>query len=509
MRSIELLAPFVLYMIVLVGIGIYTFRYTSDMEGFLLGGRKLHPWVAGLSVTFSGSSGWMFMGAAGLAYTMGPSVFYMLLGNLVAMVLVYLSVPKRLRNYSGLLGALTYPQFFIKRVRDNTNLIKIIASVSVVAFMGAYVAAQYSSAVKSLTSLFNLEPLTALIITVAVVTLYCLVGGFMAVCITDYIQGWVIILGSIAANIFLVAKAGGFGALLGKLNAIDPNLLTANMMGKSGAVLIGMVFYYFTTSVSAFGRPHDTIRFFALENSKDAREMAMVGHLGLLVNYWTSFMIGYAGRVFFPNLKDPETIFPMVLKELMNPWFAGIMLTALMALIMSTIDSQLLSAASTLSEDLYHGFIDKKASEKKLVWVSRIAVLAMSILGAYISYRSPQSVMWLTLYASGGLAATFGPALVLSLFWKRLTKWGTISSMLSGIITVTIWYNTPFRTVVHEATVGWVVALIVGVIVSLLTEAPDQKEIEEEFALIVQEFSDDQDALVDSRGKSKEGAIEA
>lgn len=419
------------------------------------------------------------------------------------MVLVYLSVPKRLRNYSGLLGAITYPQFFIKRVRDNTNLIRIIASVSVVVFMGAYVASQYSSAVKSLTSLFNLTPLTALLVTVVVVTIYCLIGGFMAVCVTDYIQGWVIIVGSIAANIFLVAKAGGFGALLGKLSAIDPNLLTANMMGKSGAVLVGMVFYYFTTSVSAFGRPHDTIRFFAIKNSKDAREMSMIGHLGLLVNYWTSFMIGYAGRAFFPNLSDPETVFPMILKELMNPWFAGIMLTALMALIMSTVDSQLLSAASTLSEDLYHGFIDKKASEKKLVWVSRVAVLVISAIGAYISYKSPQSVMWLTLYASGGLAATFGPALVLSLYWKRLTKWGVISSMLSGFITVTIWYNTPFKAAIHEATMGWIVAVIVGIVVSMFTEAPDQKEIEEEFSLITQEFSDNQDSMVDNKLKER------
>lgn len=496
-NQIELVLPFILYLFVLIGISIYTFKYTTTMEGFVLGGRKLHPWVAGLSVAFSGCSGWMFMGAAGLAYTMGPSVFYLLLSYLVAVLVVYLVVPLRLRNYSGLLGAITYPQFFVNRVRDNTNLIRIVASVSVIAFMSAYVAAQYSAAVKSLVALFGFTPLGALLITAVVVTLYCLVGGFQAVCITDYIQGWVILIGSVICSVLLVVKAGGFGSMLVKLGEIDPNLLSANM-GKTGAALLGFAFYYLATSINAFGRPHDTIRFFAIESSKDVREMAMVGHLGLLLIYWTSFMIGYAGRVFFPNLADPETIFPMILGELMNPWFAGIMLTALMALIMSTVDSQLLSAASTLSEDFYRGMINKKTSEKKVVWIARISVVMISAIGAFISYRSPQSVMWLTIYAGSGLAATFGPSLILALYWKRLTKWGVIASMLTGIVTVVVWYNTPFRTIVNEGPVGWVAALIVGIVVSLMTEAPNQDEIEEEFKLIIQEFGSEQeqDALV-------------
>lgn len=498
MSTIQLLGPFILYLFLLIGIGFYSYKYTDDAEGFLLGGRKLHPWVAGVSVTFSGSSGWMFMGAAGLAYVMGPSAFYMLLGNLIAMIFVYFSVPKRLRNYSGILGAITYPQFFEKRVRDNTKLIKIIASAAVIVFMSAYVAAQYTSAVKGITSIFGLTPLNALLITFVVVTLYCILGGFMAVSITDYVQGWVIIVGSIILNILLIVKAGGFGGLLTKLHAIDPSLLTATMGGKSGAVLVGMIFYYFSTAVSAYGRPHDTIRFFAIRNSQDSREMAMAGHLALLLNYWTSFLIGYAGRAFFPNLADPETIFPTILVELVNPWIAGIMLMALMALIMSTIDSQLMSAASSLSEDIYHGFLDKKASQKRLVLVSRISIILISAIGAIVSYRSSTSVLWLTLFASGGLAASFGPALVLSLYWKRLTKWGVISAMLSGFITVIIWYNTSYNTIIHEAAVGWIVAIIVGVCVSLLTQAPDKKEIEEEFEIIKKEYTAEEQALVEN-----------
>lgn len=166
--------------------------------------------------------------------------------------------------------------------------------------------------------------------------------------------------------------------------------------------------------------------------------MAMVGHLGLLLNHWLAFLIEYTGRAFFPNLADKETIFPTILIELMNPWFTGIMLTALMALIMSTIDSQLMSASSSIAEDIYHGFLDKKASRKKLVQVARISIVLVSIIGAFVSYYSSESVLWLTLFVSGGLSASFGRHLYCLYYWKRLTKWGVIASMFSGFITIVI-----------------------------------------------------------------------
>ena len=483
--SICIAIPFIVYMIAMMAIGVFTFKSTSSVEGFALGERKLHPWVAAMSYVFSGCSGWMFMGAAGISYIMGPGAWWMLLGYMIGVLFSFLTIPMRLRNYSGYLGAITYPGFFVKRVRDNTNLIRGICSLALIVFIVPYIAAQYSACIKGITSLFDVTPLAALLFSVAVVTIYCMLGGFKAVCLTDYIQGWVILAGGVLISVILVSKAGGWGSMLATLKEIDPTLMTANL-GKAGAALLGFVWYSFTTVFVVIGRPHDTIRNFAIENSKQAYEMALFGQVALLINYWTSWMIGYAGRVFFPNLADPETIFPSVL-TLINPWVAGILFAALLALLMSTVDSQLLSVATTLSVDLYRGFINKEASDKKVVSLSRIAVLVVSVLGAYICYRTPQSVMWLTLYASGGLSATFGPSLILSLYWKRFNKQGAIASMLSGLLAVIIWYKTPWRaTIIHEGLVGWIVGLVVGVVVSLMTEPLDQAQIDEEFAYIRQ-----------------------
>jgi Na+/proline symporter len=215
--------------------------------------------------------------------------------------------------------------------------------------------------------------------------------------------------------------------------------------------------------------------------------MAMIGMFGFLLNYWTGYLIGWVGRVYFPSIPDPETIFGRILTSVLNPWFAGIMLTALMALIMSTVDSSLLSAASTLTEDFYHSCINKNASKEKLIFVSRLSVVVISAVAVFMALNAGgRSVMSVMLFASGGLAATFGPALVLALYWNRLTEFGVIASMLTGFVSSVLWKIAGMYEVtnIHEGCVGFLLALAIGIIASLATKPLPFSEINKEMAII-------------------------
>lgn len=478
--------PFALYLIVLVMIGLVAYKHTKTMEGFHLGGRTLGPWVAGISILFSGSSGWIFMGCAGLGYSLGPATWFMLISFMVTMLVGYTLFGKRLRNYSGLLGAITYPEYFSRRVRAKGNGIRLMASFAVLVFMSVYVSSQYVASAKALGPVFGLTPVQAILITAVVVIFYCLIGGFMAVCWTDFVQGIVILAGSAILCVYMIAKAGGVGSVFSQLATIDPKLVSVKW------TTYPLILAFFTAGMGGIGRPHDTIRFFALKDSHSARATAMVGEISLLFNYWTGYLIGYVGRIFFPDLADPEMIFPTILLRMLNPWFAGIMIAALMALIMSTIDSQLLSAASTLTEDFYHAYVDKNASEKQLVWMSRVSVFVIGILGVILALNSSNTVNNLVLFATAGLSATFGPALALSLYWKRLTEQGVIASMMSGLAISIYWFRSPFKAItsLHEAAIGFFFAIIIGVVVSLLTKPLHKKDIYREFEIISKDYNE-------------------
>lgn len=486
MEKMQLVIPFSLYLVSLIAIGIYTFRFTKTMEGFHLGDRSLGPWVAGISLLFSGSSGWIFTGMAGLCYSIGPSSWFMHFSNLSFMLIAFLLIGRRMRNYSGLLGAITYPEYFVRRVRAKSNVIRLIASSAVVMFMSVSVSAQYMAASKSMMPLFGISNMQAILITAGVVGFYCLIGGFLAVCWTDFVQGIVILVGSVVLCVYMIYDVGGWGSAMTQLAEIDPKLVSAEW------ATFPLILSLWTTGFQCIGRPHDTIRYFAVKDSKSTRKMAMIGMFGFLLNYWTGYLIGWVGRIYFPNIPDPETIFGRILTGVLNPWFAGIMLAALMALIMSTVDSSLLSAASTVTEDFYHTCINKNASKERLIFVSRVSVIAISLVGIFLAVNSGgRTIMSVMLFASGGLAATFGPALVLSLYWKGLTEAGTVAAMATGFVTSIGWRALGLvkMTNIHEGCVGFLLALLAGLVVSMLAKPSYRKEIAEELNLVAKDYT--------------------
>ena len=337
--------------------------------------------------------------------------------------------------------------------------------------------------------LFGMTNIQAILITAAVVGFYCLIGGFLAVCWTDFVQGIVILIGSVTLCLYMIYDIGGWSNVTSKLAEIDPKLVSAEW------ATFPLILAYWTTGFQCIGRPHDTIRYFAVKDSRSTRKMAMIGMFGFLLNYWTGYLIGWVGRIYFPNIPDPETIFGRLLTGVLNPWFSGIMLAALMALIMSTVDSCLLSAASTLSEDFYHACINKNASKERLVNVSRFSVLFIAVVGIFLAVNSGgRSIMTVMLFASGGLAATFGPALILSLYWKRLTEGGVIAAMFTGFVMSVTWNVTGMAKVsnIHEGCIGFLLSLAAGVIVSLITKPLPQDEIRRELKAVSKDYNAEQ-----------------
>lgn len=467
--KLEILGPFVLYMLVMLGSSFYFYRRTKTRESFHLAGRGLNSWVAGFSASFSGMSGWMLIGYTGISYLLGPSIFWMMTSYLVGVTFGYTVYGSRLRNYSEILGAVTYPEFFARRVRDETNIIRLIGATATVFFMAVYVGSQYVSGAIALSPLLNISYNSAMILTFVGVTLYCLTGGLNAVAWLDYFRGIAIIIITIISAYMLLKLGGGWSASINKIGQISPNLVNVSMGGKVGAALIGAVLAQISLAGGTVGRPHDTIRFFAIDSSKEVPKARFIGVTSLAIPYFTCFMIGYLGRIFFPTLDKHEQIFPMLMQQVFHPFWSGLLLVGLVAFVMTTVDSQLLSAASSVAEDFYRPFFNPNASDQTLVMVSRIAVLLVSVVGLVFGMTTPDTMFWFTIYAGNGLACTFLSVLILSLYWKGLTKWGVAAGMVTGFLTTVIWYNMGWRIIMNEVIPGHVFSCLAAVIVSLIT----------------------------------------
>lgn len=456
---------------------------TKTAEGFLLGDRKLNPWVAAFSYTYTGQSAWMLMGFAGMCYKMGPAALWIEIGVLAGAMVALMLYPTRLGRYSRILGALTYPEYFELRVRDNTNSIRIVATITIFVFMTVYVGAQFLAGGKVINTIYGVNFSLAVLITTAVVIIYCVIGGFSAASKTDYVSGWIMTLGIIILGIWLIFKIGGTRVLATKLAAINP-VLTSTTMGKTGSAAVGFIASLFLYFFGMFGRPQDTVRLFALKDPAVARRLPVIATAVQTFTMWGCMMVGLSGRVLFPALKDPEQVFPTIIGTV-NPWFGAILFVILIALAISTADSILLVASSAFSRDVIQRFFKPDMKNESVVLLSRLAVPVVGIIGAIIALRTPQLMFFLTVYASNGLACTFGPALLLSLYWKRYTKWGMLASMISGFVIVVTWYNIPFlKSRLVECVPGFIGALLFGIIVTLLTKTSDEKKIAEEFKAI-------------------------
>ena len=502
--SIIIIVTIVLYLTAMLLIGVYYGKKGSgsSSDDFYLGGRKMGPIVTAMSAEASDMSSYLLMGLPGLAYLCGlPEVTWTCIGLAAGTYLNWLIVARRLRRYSARIGAITVPDFFSRRFGDKKNTLSCIAAVVILVFFVPYTASGFKAIGTLFSSLFGVEYHTAMIIGAIVVIGYTVMGGFMAVSFTDLIQSIFMTVALIAVVIFGIHQAGGLDAVISNAKALPGYLnLTQGYDAATGtAASFGGLSIVSTLAwgLGYFGMPHILLRFMAIEEEKKLNDSRRIATIWVVISMSIAVFIGVigysvsaAGKIpFLTTSADAETII-IKLSDLMSRHgvflaiMAGIILSGILAATMSTADSQLLAAASSVSQDLMQGFFGMKLSEKAAMYVARFTVVAIAVIGMFLAWDPNSSVFRVVSFAWAGFGAAFGPVVLFALFWKRANKWGALAGMAAGGIMVFVWKYliAPMGGAwsIYELLPAFLVNCVVLVVVSLATPAPE-KEITDVF----------------------------
>lgn len=509
-NNIIVLGAFAVYMVMMIIIGVVYSKSTKNNEDYFLGGRNLGGWTAALSAQASDMSGWLLMGLPGSVYLAGTGEVWIAVGLLIGTILNWYIVSARLRKYTIVAGnSLTIPSFFQNRYRDTKGVIKIVSALIIAVFFTVYTASAFSSGAKLFATLFsddsnyNSVYLIGLGIAALVILIYTFMGGFKAVCTTDFIQGMLMLVAILAVPIVayaLLTFSDGFAnALIAKGVSSPENYLNFFKNDNGTPVSAVSIISNLAWGLGYFGMPHILVRFMAVKSNSEIKKSRKIAIAWVVISLAASCLIGLVARGYLTTQLDAttsETAFIRTIQQLFSGngiviFIGGIFLCGILAAIMSTADSQLLVTASAVSEDMYKGVIKKDASEKKALWVGKIAVIIVAVVAFFIALDPNSSIMALVSDAWAGFGSAFGPVVLLALFWKRSNLAGAVSGMAVGALTVIIWDYLPLinggtiyaATGLYSLIVGFILGLIVNVVVSLVTKKPS-KEIVKEFESI-------------------------
>ncbi len=473
----DILISFAIYFIAMLAIGWYFYKRTQNLSDYILGGRSLNVWVTSLSAQASDMSGWLLLGLPGYAYLAGLESAWLLLGLIVGTYANWKFVAYRLRKYTEIAGdSLTLPDFFQNRFKTKSNLIRIVSAIFILVFFLIYTASGFVAGAKLFNTVFNFPYVTALSVGVFVIIAYTFLGGFMAVSWTDVIQGTIMFFAIIIVPILGILAIGCPASFFEALQVKNPNYLNwlTNSNGETLSVIA--IISLLGWGLGYFGQPHILARFMAIKNSEQIKNARRIAMIWVVISLFSAVVLGMVGFVYIePALTGAatETVFMVLVHQLVPSIFAGILLSAILAAIMSTADSQLLVASSAFTEDIYRALIKKNASQSELVWVSRFSVLAIAVIAFLIGLNPESSVLELVAYAWAGFGSAFGPIIILSLYWKRMTEKGAIAGIIAGGLTVIIWKQlTGGIFDLYEMVPGVFVGFLAAFIFSYFDEMP-------------------------------------
>ncbi len=434
--EIPVIISFTAYMLVMIGIGFYFYFKTDDLSDFVLGGRSLGPGVMALSAGASDMSGWLLLGLPGMMYTQGIVGSWIAVGLIIGAYLNWSYVAKPLRVYTHhLTNAITIPDYFSNRFNDTGNSLRIVTAVVILVFYTLYTSSGLVGGAKLFEATFHLDYDTALLIGSFVIVSYTFLGGYNAVSWTDFIQGILMMLALAIVPMVVIYDVGGVSEGLRIIESVDPS----NLDILSGASIVS-VLSLMAWGLGYFGQPHILVRFMSIRHEDEMNRAKTIGMTWMIISIIGSLAVGFFGLAYVVShgvdLQDSEKIFITLSQLVFNPWIAGFLLAAILAAIMSTIDSQLLVSSSVLTRDIYHVILRKDATDKELVWVGRFTVIAIAVIAWYISTDENSSVLKLVAYAWAGFGAAFGPLVILSLYNHTITKNGAIAGMVVGAVTV-------------------------------------------------------------------------
>ena len=487
------------YLLMMVIIGALFSKKNKNTDDFYLGGRKLGPIVTAMSAEASDMSSWLLMGLPAVALMTGiPEAFWTALGLAIGTYLNWLFVAKRLRVYTQKVEAVTLPDFFSKRFGDDKHIITLIAALFIVVFFIPYTASGFAACGKLFSSLFDVSYTYAMVISAVVIVLYCTLGGFLAASTTDFIQSIIMTVALLVVLGVGEAVINGFGNVIDNVKNLDGYLdvfkgfnVADGTTGSYGALPVASTLAW---GLGYFGMPHILLRFMAIEDKKKLKLSRRVASVWVVISMGIAVFIGIVGYSLmkagtvptYENASAAETIIVDVAKWIAShgyiPAFVGgVILAGILASTMSTADSQLLAAASSISQNLVQETFGKKLSEKKGMWLARICVVLISVVAVFLALDPSSSVFRIVSFAWAGFGAVFGPLVLFGLFWKRTNKWGAIAGMVSGGATIFIWkfvVRVQFADTIlniYELLPAFIVASILIVVVSLATKAPEEK----------------------------------
>lgn len=509
--KIQYLIAMTVYIGAVIAIGFhYAEKASESADNYLIGGRSLGPWVTAMAAEASDMSGWLLMGLPGVAYWMGVGeAIWTAIGLFIGTYLNWLFVAKRLRTYSHVAGdAITIPDFLSNRFREKKKIILTIAALFILVFFCVYAASCFVAVGKLFSTLFGTSYVAMMLIGALFVVIYTFIGGFLAESASDFMQGIVMIVALVAVLVFGLNKIGGISELIENAKDIpgfldffgfaqpelgmNENQLVSELgkpiFGAAGSFSTLAIISTLSWGLGYFGMPHVLLKFMAIEKPNELKTSRRVATVWCLVSLVSAVFIGIIGRILYPTelltKSSAESIFIILSSNFFLPLLAGLIMAGILAATISSSDSYLLIAASAFSKNIYHGILKKDATDKEVLIMSRITLIIIAVIAAIIALDENSVIFTVVSFAWAGFGATFGPIMLFSLFWKRVTRIGAIAGMVTGGAMVFIWklLIRPFGGYfdIYELFPAFVLSCLVIVIVSLFTKKPSQ-EIQDEF----------------------------
>lgn len=477
-----------IYFAAMIWIGYYAYRRTTDHSDYMLAGRKLPPWAAGLSAGASDMSGWLMMGLPGALYVSGMIEAWIAVGLTIGAYLNWRLVAPRLRAYSEVSSnAITIPSFLGNRFHSGARSLRIATSVIILVYFTFYVSSGMVAGGVFFQESFNSTYVFGAILIAGITLLYTMMGGFLGTSLTDVVQGSMMMLALLIVPLIATVQLGGPGEVVDAVRSLEPDHFSlTGGSALTGAVVISII-SALAWGLGYFGQPHIIIRFMAMEKPGSATAARRIGMSWMIASLLGALASGFVGLAYFNaigvELGDPEAVVLAMSQLLLHPLIAGFILAAVLAAIMSTVSSQLIVCSSALVEDIYLLFAKKRPSNRALLMLGRFGVLAVAVIAMVLALSAEGTILSLVAFAWAGFGASFGPTILLSLFWRRLTYQGALAGMIAGAITVFVWGQF-LDSPLYEIVPGFALNVILAVVVSKFTYKPNPK-VDEEFTAAV------------------------
>jgi sodium/proline symporter len=459
---------FVLYLLVLVGLALWSRAESHTMSGYFIAGKKLPPWVVAFSTNATGESGWLLLGLTGMGYAAGAQAFWVVAGEVVGIALSWLLLSRRIKRLSDETDSITVPDLLVARFHDRAQVLRKISVLIILIMVGAYVAAQMVATGKAFDGFTELSYSGGVVVGATVIILYTLVGGYKAVAWTDLIQGILMLAGLIIVPLVAIDAAGGWDAVTSQLESQDPGLLTPwGPDGKSTLALFAIV-SFLAIGLPFLGVPQLMVRFMSARSEKSLGPAMVISVIVILLFDLGAVFTGMAGRALFPGLDDPETILPMISTTLLHPVLGGIMMVVVLAAIMSTVDSLLILTSSAVVRDYWQQIRGSSLGEKALANRGKLLTLIIGVIGVAFALHQTPLVFWFVLFAWSGLGAAFGPVLLCAVWYPKTTLRGAVAGMLGGFIATVawvLWFKPHFNDLL-EIIPGFIIGLALTILVS-------------------------------------------